>query len=84
MENNRYLTRKQQTINHFLITGKKGRSRVLHLFHIITYTKGRIITKLMGGGGSERSAKKYSRKRKLNEKKNHARQLTLKNIHATA
>ena len=83
MENNRYLTRKQQTINHFLITGKKGRSRVLHLFQIITYTKGRIITKLMGGGG-ERSAKKYSRKRKLNEKKNHARQLTLKNIHATA
>ena len=28
--------------------------------------------------------KKYSRKGKLNEKKIHARQLTLKNIHATA
>ena len=31
----------------------------------------------------ERSAKKYSHKGKLKEKKIHARQLTLKNIHAT-
>ena len=62
MENNRYLTRKQQTINHFLITGKKGRSRVLHLFHIFTYTKGRIITKLMGGGGASEVQKKIRAK----------------------
>ena len=47
--------------------------------------KGRTIRKLMGGGGGGgRSAKKkHSRKGKLNEKI-HARQLTLKNIHATA
>ena len=38
----------------------------------------------MGGGGAAELQKKYSRKRKLNEKKIHARQLTLKNIHATA
>ena len=37
----------------------------------------------MGGGAGE-VQKKYSRKGKLNEKKFHARQLTLKNIHATA
>ena len=33
------------------------------------------------GGGGGRSTKKYSRKGKLNEKKIHARQLALKNIH---
>ena len=40
----------------------------------------------MGGGGSGGSEvqKKYSRKGQLNEKKNHARQLNLKNIHAMA
>ena len=39
----------------------------------------------MGGGrGAGEVQKKYSRKGKLNEKKNHARQLTLKNIHAMA
>ena len=37
-----------------------------------------------GGGGTGEVQKKYSRKGKLNEKKFHARQLTLKNIHATA
>ena len=41
---------------------------------------------LLGGGGcgTGEAQKKYSRKGKLNEKKFHARQLTLKNIHATA
>ena len=39
---------------------------------------------LLGGGGTGEVQKKYSRKGKLNEKKIHARQLTLKNIHATA
>ena len=42
-----------------------------------------------GGGWGEGAAKyqnniQYSRKGKLNEKKIHARQLTLKNIHAMA
>ena len=37
-----------------------------------------------GGGGGGKVQKEYSRKGKLNEKKNHARQLTLKNIHAMA
>ena len=36
---------------------------------------------MAGGGGGGRSTKKYSRKGKLNEKKIHARQLALKNIH---
>ena len=46
--------------------------------------KGRTIRKLMrGGGGQSAKKKKHSRKGKLNEKI-HARQLTLKNIHATA
>ena len=36
------------------------------------------------GGGGRRSTKKYSCKGKLNEKQIHARQLTLKNIHAMA
>ena len=36
------------------------------------------------GGGGDRSTKRYARKGKLNEKKIHARQLTLKNIHAKA
>ena len=36
------------------------------------------------GGGGVRSTKRYARKGKLNEKKIHARQLTLKNIHAKA
>ena len=44
--------------------------------------KGRTIRKLMGGAGEVQ--KKYSRKGKLNEKKIHARQLILKNIHAMA
>ena len=34
--------------------------------------------------GGRRSTKKYSRKKKLNEEKIHAHQLTLKNIHAKA
>ena len=47
--------------------------------------KGRTIRKLMGGGGGRGEVqKKYSRKGKLNEKKKHARQLILKNIHAMA
>ena len=39
-----------------------------------------------GGGGAGRAKykKKYSRKENFNEKKIHARQLTLTNIHATA
>ena len=40
------------------------------------------LENLLGGGGEVQ--KKYSRKAKLNEKKIHARQLTLNNIHATA
>ena len=36
----------------------------------------------MAGAGEVQ--KKYSRKGKLNEKKNHARQLILKNVHAMA
>ena len=47
-------------------------------------TKGRTIRKLMGGGGEGEVQKKYKRKGKLNEKKIHARQLILKNIHAMA
>ena len=47
-----------------------------------SHTKGRTIRKLMGGGGEVQ--KRYSRKAKLNEKKIHARHITLKNIHATA
>ena len=51
--------------------------------------KGRTIGKLMGGVGGGGGAagevqKKYSRTEKLDEKKIHARQLTLKNIHAMA
>ena len=51
--------------------------------------KGRTIGKPIGGergggGGGGQSTKKYSPKGKLNEKKIHARQLTLKNIHAMA
>ena len=44
------------------------------------------IENLSGGraGGGGKVQKEYSRKGKLNEKKNHARQLTLKNIHAMA
>ena len=38
----------------------------------------------MGGGGRAKYKKKYSRKGKLNEKKIHAPQLILKNIHAMA
>ena len=38
----------------------------------------------MGGGGAVEVQEKYSRKEKLNEKKIHARQLILKNIHAIA
>ena len=41
------------------------------------------LENLWAGWGSE-VPKKYSRKKKLNEKKIHARQLTLKNIHAMA
>ena len=37
-----------------------------------------------GGGGAGEVQKKYSRKENFNEKKIHARQLTLTNIHATA
>ena len=37
-----------------------------------------------GGGVAGEVQKKYSRKAKLNEKEIHARQLTIKNIHATA
>ena len=44
---------------------------------------GWTIRKLKLGRGGE-VQKKYSRKGKLNEKKIHARQLTPKNIHATA
>ena len=38
--------------------------------------EGRTISKLFGGGG------KYKKKKIQNEKKIHARQLILKNIHA--
>ena len=37
-----------------------------------------------GGEGGQSPKKKYSRKGKLNEKKIHARQLILRNIHAMA
>ena len=47
--------------------------------------KGQNIRKVMGGGGGRaKYKKKYSRKGKLNEKKIHAPQLILKNIHAMA
>ena len=42
------------------------------------------LENLWGGGGVDEVQKKYSRKGKLNEKKIHERQLTLRNIHATA
>ena len=48
----------------------------------IPIVKGRTIRKLIRGGEAKYQ-KKYSRKGKLNEKI-HARQLTLKNIHAMA
>ena len=38
----------------------------------------------MGGAGAGEVQKRYSRKGRLNEKKIHAHQLTLKNIHAMA
>ena len=47
------------------------------------FYKGQTIRKLMGGGTAGEVPKKYSRKGKLN-KKIHARQLILKNIHAMA
>ena len=47
-----------------------------------SFSTGRTIRKLMHGAG--KVPKKYSRKRKLTEKKIHARQLTLKNIPAMA
>ena len=49
--------------------------------------KGRTIGKLMGrvgGGAAGEVQKKYLRTEKLDEKKIHARQLALKNIHAMA
>ena len=52
--------------------------------------KGRTIRKIIreggGGGGAGEVQKKYSRKAKFMKwkKKNHARQLTLKKIHANA
>ena len=51
--------------------------------------KGRTIGKLMGGvggggGGGGRSTKKIFAHGKIRRKKIHARQLTLKNIHAMA
>ena len=46
--------------------------------------KGQTIRKVMGGGAGAKYKKKYSRKGKLNEKKIHAPQLILKNIHAMA
>ena len=49
-----------------------------------TVIKGQTIRKLMGGGGEGKVQKKYLRKGKLNKKKIHARQLTLKNNHAMA
>ena len=42
-----------------------------------------LLENLRGGGAGGEVQKKYSRKRKLSEKKIHARQLTLKNIYAT-
>ena len=42
------------------------------------------LENLWGGGGGAKYKKIYSRKRKLNEKTNHARQLMLKNIHTLA
>ena len=57
--------------------------------HDLATFKGRTIRKLIGGGGGgggggRSTKKKYSPKGKLNEKKIHARQLILKNIHAMA
>ena len=55
---------------------------ILSLLGLAIPSKGRTIRKLMGGAGEVQ--RKYSREGKLNEKKIHARQLTLKNIHAIA
>ena len=51
---------------------------------IVLRDKGRTIRKTYGGGAGGEVQKKCSRKGKLNEKKIHARQLILKNIHAMA
>ena len=48
----------------------------------IVTSEGQTIRKLMRGRAKYQ--KKYSREGKLNEKKHHARQLILKNIHAMA
>ena len=52
---------------------------------LVLKLKESTIRKLMGGvgGGRAKYKKKYSSKGKLNEKKNYACKLTLKNIHAT-
>ena len=42
------------------------------------------LENLWGRGGAVEVQEKYSRKGKLNEEKIHARQITLKNIHAMA
>ena len=63
-----------QLFFNFEITRMTSNQIALHL--------GTDHEKTYGGAGEVQ--KKYSRKAKLNEKKIHARQLTLKNIHATA
>ena len=51
----------------------------------MTNNKGRTIRKLIGrGGGADEVPKKIFEQGKITGKKNHAHQLTLKNIHATA
>ena len=53
----------------------------------MTNNKGRTIRKLIGregGGGADEVPKKKFEQGKITGKKNHAHQLTLKNIHATA
>ena len=69
-------------INNFIGWGfSRVKANADNTYRDLDYLKGRPIRKLMGGGAKY---KKYSRKGKLNEKKIHARQLTLKNIHAIA
>ena len=59
-----------------------------NIVRLFRYPKGRTIRKVMGrrggGGRAGEVQKNYLRKGKLNEKKNYARQLILKNFHALA
>ena len=79
-QNKRCLNKKLCTCFHPITTG--GTKYVISAVLNVTFRE--LKETLLGGGGTGEVQKKYSRKGKLNEKKFHARQLTLKNIHATA